>query len=523
MNLGKYQTGDLIGRGGMSSVYRGRDVLLGRDVAIKVLKTSLAGEDGPDYLDSSARFLNEAKITGRLQHPSIVTLFDFGTTAENETYIVMEFVEGQSLRHHLGKLTKEQIGEILRGVASGLDYAHQNGVIHRDVKPSNLLLTSAGNPKILDFGIALAAGTGNSRLTQTGIVVGSPDYMAPEQVSGAALSAAADQFALAVVTFELLTGKLPFAGSSGMTMMATMTAILMQPPLDALTLNPTLGEKSIAVLLRALSKQPEERFASCSEFVDSLLGALRTSEDWRPFSADQSGRVVDQAEAGANLKGRLAADISGPSRTQTLVATRTRLNLPITVGLSVVGAGVTPPDYSFTQALGSPGPFFGSGESHFHEIKSKLNFYQEQLQKEYDALIQQMRTTYVLWLVAVTLAFLVLVMGVVLFLLHQTTGGAVTTASSAMLYFLQRIFQQREDMYRKSAEAKRSTVEYGNQWALVIQTIQGMEDPKERILRESRLVETLTEQLGMRSSSSVASVPSRRVRRPARPDKGLPG
>jgi serine/threonine protein kinase len=490
MNLGKYETVSLIGQGGMSTVYRGRDALIRRDVAIKLLKTPT----GTDNLDVATRFLSEARITALLQHPSIVTLFDFGTTPDNQTYIVMEFVEGRSLRHHLGKLTSEQFGKILRGVALGLDYAHAKGVVHRDVKPSNLLLTPTGDPKILDFGIAVLTGGSETANTQTGIVVGTPDYLAPEQVSGAAITASVDQFALAVVGFELLTGKRPFAGE---TMMETMTSILMHQPKDALALNPTLGSECVAVMERALSKRPQERFANCTEFAESLLTALSRNAGWQPFLAEpspptpgSSGKALDATAASAFMVSESAQ-------------TRTKLNLPVTVGLSVVAAGAAPTDYSFTQAVAAQGPFFVSGESHFQEVKSKLNFYQTQLQKEYDALIQQMRTTYLLWLVAVSMAFVVLLLGVVLFLLHQTTGGAVTTASSAMLYFLQRVFQQREDAYRKAAEAKRSTVEYGNQWALVIQTIQGMEDAKERVLRESRLVEALTDQLRGRAKAAA--------------------
>ena len=500
MNLGKYETVDVIGEGGMSTVYRGREVLLGREVAIKLLKTPT----GADYLDVAARFLNEAKITGLLQHPSIVTLFDFGNTAENQTYIVMEFVVGRSLKRHLGRLTVEQVGIVLKGVAQGLDYAHSKGVIHRDIKPSNLLLTPTGNPKILDFGIAVFAGKDTSRLTQTGTVVGTPDYLAPEQVSGATITEATDQFALAVVAFELLTGRRPFAGA---TMTEAMTSILMQPPADALSLNPTLGSGCVAVLRRALSKRPQERYTTCLEFVESLLSALSRSAGWRPFMAEQTAPAP--APAGKATDTRSFTALVSATMVSETVATDTRVNLPVTVGLSRVGAGEAPADYSFTQAFAAAGPFFVNGEAHFHEIKSKLDFYQEQLRKEYEALIQQMRTTYVLWLVAVSLAFVVLLAGVVLFLLHQTTGGAITTASSAMLYFLQRVFQQREDAYRTAAEAKRSTVEYGNQWALVIQTIQGMEDPKERVLREGRLVEAMTDHLRGRA----VAVPQRRGRR----------
>ncbi len=473
----------------MSTVYRGEDTVLGRAVAIKVLR--LTSESDP--LDLTARFLSEAKITALLHHPSIVTLFDFGTTAENKTYIVMEYVEGRSLRHHLGKLTNQQFGEILMGAAMGLDYAHSHGVVHRDVKPSNLLVTLTGRPKILDFGIALMSGGDSSRITQTGIVVGTPDYLSPEQISGGVITPAADQFALAAVTFELLTGRRPFTGA---TMTETMAAVITQPPLSALGQNGTLGKACDEVLRKALSKRPQDRFPTCSDFADALLGALGTSSGWRPYSGSAPSENLPEAPTAASPRTVAAA--------ARLAETQTRIDMQATVGISTIGSSGETAGYSFTQAIGSAGPFFGSGEAHFREIKSKLSFYQEQLQGEYDALIRQMRTTYILWLIAVSLAFCVLLAGVVLFLLHQTTGGSVTTASSAMLYFLQRVFHEREDAYRKAAEAKRNTVEYGNQWSLVIQTIQGMEDPGQRVLREGQLVETLTDHLRGRGKAVAA-------------------
>ena len=494
MKLGKYETVTVIGQGGMSTVYRGLDTIIGREVAIKVLRA----QAGSDELDLSARFLNEAKISGRLLHPSIVTIFDFGTTSENQTYIVMEFVEGRSLAHHLGHLNAEQFTRILRGAAQALDYAHSKGIVHRDIKPSNMLLTSSGDPKILDFGIALLTGSAGNRITQTGIVVGTPYYLSPEQVSGAPITPAADQFALAVVAFELLTGKKPFSGE---TMYEAMSSIVMQPPGDAGSLNPTLGNASKPVLERGLAKKPGDRFATCADFAEALLDALARSVAWRPFQGGEASTLRAPGPVAVSSPVAAAASATAASRQST----HTRIDMPMTVGLSVVGADAAPADFSFTRVVAA-GPFFGSGEAHFQEIRSKLNFYQEQLEKECDALMKQSRVTYVLWVVTVSLAFVVLLLGVVLFLFHQTASGAVTTASSAMLYFLHRIFQQREDVYRKAADAKRATVEYGNQWALVIQTIQGMEDPRERVLREARLVEAMTDRLhGGRSSVSQRS------------------
>ena len=482
--IGKYEVVDLIGEGGMSTVFRGRDPRIGRDVAIKVLKTL----KGTDNLDLATRFSHEARITGQLMHPSIVTIFDFDITPENQTYIVMELIDGRSVRHHLGRLAPDQIDKILRGMASGLDYAHSRSVIHRDIKPSNLMITATGDVKILDFGIArmLAASEG---ITQSGMVVGTPAYLAPEQVSGTAITTAVDQFALAVVAFELLTGNKPFDGG---TIHEQMTAILMQQPTDALSLNPTLGSGCMAVLQRALAKKPQDRFGTCSEFVEALLGSLSSNVGWRPFLIRTSPTSPVLAHEPIR---QISVESPDPSRTL--------IDLPLTVGLSKIEAEPEPAGFSFTQAVAVAGPYFGSGQAHFREIKNSLSFYQNQLQKEYDVLIGQMRTTYILWLVTVSMSFLVLLVSVSLFLMHQIAGGAITTVSSAMLYFLQRVFQQREDAYRTAADAKRNNVEYGNQWALVIQTIQGMEDPKERVIREGELVKALTDRLRARDDKAL--------------------
>jgi predicted Ser/Thr protein kinase len=491
MKFGRYELGAVLGQGGMATVYKGRDTVIERDVAIKVLNPNHGGDPGA----LAARLVNEAKISGRLQNPSIVTIFDSGTTPDNQTYIVMEFVEGRPVDE---AVTQENFERILRGAAAGLDYAHSKGVVHRDIKPSNLLLTGSGEVKILDFGIATLADSPELRTTMAGTALGTPYYMSPEQISGGTVTAAADQFALAVVAFELLTGSTPWGGESAFEIVAS---IVTQPPRDALSLNATLGQGCTAVLEKALGKKPQDRFASCAEFAESLLDALRRRPGWRlAGSADLSAvapaplarRATGQ---GAPATAARAAEAAGAGPDSV----RTRVNMPVTVGLSLVGAESAPAGFSFTQVVAT-GPLMGPVPGNFQDVRKKMDFYRDQLQKEYDSLNIQMRVTYFLWLIAVSLSFLVLLAGVVLLLMHQTTSGTVTAASSALLYFLQRMFHQREDAYRRAMDEKRSTVDYGNQWALVIQTIQGMEDPKERILREGRLVEALTDKLREKGS-----------------------
>ena len=490
----------------MATVYRGRDTLIDREVAIKLLKVPQTA----DYLDISERFLHEARAGGKLLHRSIVTVFDFGTTDDNQTYIVMEFVEGSSVARHLGKLSSAQFARILKGVASGLDYAHSKEIIHRDIKPSNLLVTSAGDAKITDFGVALSIGA-SRKLTQTGLVVGTPRYLSPEQASGGTITAASDQFALAAVAFELLTGQSAFEGA---TLLETVASIVMQPPRSATELNPSLGSNCLPVFTKAFAKNHSERFPSCIDFSNALIEALDLTPDWHPFLQSSPSATMPPPPVPAPAQQRSTTVSAGhpitvPSSTieKPEPPTHTRIDMPMTVGMTMIGASPAPAEFSFTRIM-PQGSFFRSETDHFEEVKNSLNFYRKQLQAEYDALISQMKTTYYLWIATVSLSFLVLVTGIILFLFHQITSGAVTTVSSGLLFFVQKIFQQREDFYRKAAEAKRATVDYGNQWALVIQTIQGMEDRKERSVRQSRLVEALTEKLG---SVKIPRRPQERV------------
>jgi serine/threonine-protein kinase len=218
----KYRIDMALGKGGMGAVYRARDVRLDRDVALKVVRAELLGHG-----DSRRRFRREAQIVAKLQHPSIVSIFDYGTFADGGAYLVMELVRGEDLRQRLkreGPLPPVQMARLLTAVCAGIEAAHSEGILHRDLKPENILLTPRdGEVKVLDFGVAklLQADTGTAdvsdrgtMLTMEGMVVGTPAYMAPEQLRAQAVDARTDVFSLGVIAYEMVTGTLPFGGGS---------------------------------------------------------------------------------------------------------------------------------------------------------------------------------------------------------------------------------------------------------------------------------------------------------------------
>ncbi len=265
--LGRYELEQLIGRGGMGEVYRAHDTLLGRTVAIKVFRAP-EGVAAAETASHRERLLREAQAAARLSHPNIVSVFDFAEEAD-VAYIVMELVEGETLDALLARTgTPLPPGEAVRIVAAAaraLDYAHAHSIIHRDIKPANIMILPTGEVKIADFGIAKF--TGASSLTLTGMVMGTPYYMAPEQVMAQTLSGHIDQFALAAVAYTMLTGQKPFAAD---TLPSLVNQILHSEPPPASTLNPLISRRTDAAIMKGMAKNPAERFKDCSDFAGAI-------------------------------------------------------------------------------------------------------------------------------------------------------------------------------------------------------------------------------------------------------------
>lgn len=262
--LGRYNIIGELGQGAMGTVYKAVDPLIDRIVAIKTINLSLALDEKDEY---ESRFYQEAKAAGRLSHPNIVTIYDVGKSGEI-AYIAMEFLQGRELRTVLNdgkRMPVEQVINIVTQVAQGLAYAHEHGIVHRDVKPSNIMIVRDGHVKITDFGIARMASA--AVRTQTGMVLGSPKYMSPEQVVGKLTDQRSDIFSLGVMLYEMLTGQAPFAGEN---INAIMYQTLNSVPPPPSTLSADVPEMLNFIVAKALAKKLEHRYQDAKEFAADL-------------------------------------------------------------------------------------------------------------------------------------------------------------------------------------------------------------------------------------------------------------
>src|SRR5438552_3498134 len=265
--LGQYEILNMLGKGGMAVVYRARQASMDRDVAVKVIGGDLA--ENPDFV---ARFEREGKLIARLKHPHILPVYDFGRD-EDLLFLVMELVEGGSLDQKLrnSAMPAPQAALMFAQIASALNYAHDQGIIHRDLKPNNILLDQSNNPYLTDFGIAKMMQDNTARLTATGVAMGTPSYMAPEQWRGENVDARTDIYALGIMLYEMLTGDLPFKGDTPYALMYKHFDAAAPSPR---TLHPELPDSVGEVINKALAKKQDDRYASASLMAQDLTAAL---------------------------------------------------------------------------------------------------------------------------------------------------------------------------------------------------------------------------------------------------------
>jgi len=298
--LGRYAIQSELGRGAMGVVYKATDTALERTVAVKTVNMALE-RDGADRYE--ARFYQEARAAGSLNHPNIVTVYDVGKEG-NVAYMAMEFIEGQELRSLLAEgraLPVSQAVSIAAQVAEGLAYAHQHGVVHRDIKPANIMVLTDGPVKITDFGIARMRAS-NDELTQSGMMLGSPKYMSPEQVIGKRADHRSDIFSLGVILYETLTGSAPFSGEN---VTALMYQIVNFAPPAPSAVNPAVPELLNFIVAKMLAKPLEERYQSAPELANDLRNCERQIAS--PAAVTQPLRPLGLGTAGLATAGGLAA------------------------------------------------------------------------------------------------------------------------------------------------------------------------------------------------------------------------
>jgi serine/threonine-protein kinase len=306
----RYELGPALGYGGMSEVHGGRDVRLGRDVAIKVLRADLARD--PQF---QIRFQREAQNAAALNHPAIVAVYDTGETWADDIplpYIVMEYVAGRTLRDIVktgGPMDPYRVCEVVADVCSALDFSHRHGIIHRDVKPANVMITPSGAVKVMDFGIARALSDAQPAMTQTAAVIGTAQYLSPEQARGEQVDARSDVYSTGCVLFELLTGQPPFTGDSPV---AVAYQHVREDPKAPSELNPAVPPSLDAITLKALAKNPFNRYQTAGEMRDDLIRALQGEPVDAPLVMSDDERTDYMNQTGPTQAVRPAA-YGGPA------------------------------------------------------------------------------------------------------------------------------------------------------------------------------------------------------------------
>ena len=314
---GRYEVGDLLGRGGMAEVHRGRDSRLGRTVAVKVLRSDLARD--PTF---QARFRREAQSAAALNHPSVVAVYDSGedTTPDGVAapYIVMEHVEGRTLRQLLAggrTLPWQEALRITSGVLAALAYSHRAGIVHRDIKPANVMVTPQGDIKVMDFGIARAMADSAATMTQTQAVIGTAQYLSPEQARGETVDARSDIYSTGCLLFELLTGRPPFVADSPV---AVAYQHVGETPLAPSSYTPSVPHEIDAVVLHALVKDRAGRYQSADDFRADVDAALAG----RPISAAALGTAGGRSAAAGATQAFAGGTAAGATQTLPVVEER---------------------------------------------------------------------------------------------------------------------------------------------------------------------------------------------------------
>lgn len=474
--FGKYEVVREIGRGGMGVVYLALDRTLNRHVAIKSLHAHLVGDES--FME---RFLREARAMARLQHENIIAIFSV-ESEHNSPVMIMEYFESQSLRYVLreGSRTLGQVLKMAIQIAEALDYAHSQGIVHRDVKPGNVLIAKSGKVKLADFGIAAALD--ESSITASGQVIGSPVYMAPEQARGDRLDRRTDLYSLGILMYELLAGKSPYRSLSNTVVLGHLLKGGDDLKLEFPQSIPTAVRSIVQRLIR---KDPAQRFPDAATLVSALQAVLAD------MSPDQGADTLIESDPATNVAIEDALERSDvPPR-------HARSGVPPGEATQISWRK-EPTGFFEVSSVFRATDFFSDDSARFKKILENFQFYREQLGSEYETLLRQARTTYVLWCICTSLGFFVVLAGIIAMLMGLLKEGLITVAAGTTVYFIQKIFHEREDHYRALATQKREHLQYGDQWLLAIQTIDAINDPQQKRRSQARLVQVLTDKLKAR-------------------------
>jgi serine/threonine protein kinase len=453
---GRYLVDQEIGAGGISTVYLARDLqAFGRNVVVKVLQKEFEQDE---YIVK--KFRQEAEALSRVDHPNVVSIHGRGELDGGRPYIILQYVKGTSLRDIIapGGIDLERAATIIRWVAHALTATHEAGVLHRDLKPENVMLQPFGDEErvvVIDFGIAQVKDSVIGRTTSVTSTVGTLYYMSPEQLGGEELTPASDTYALGIIAYELVTGRQPFAPRTAYQLLDEQRAGVAVSPGE---LRPELPAPAQDAILRALSFDPAERQPRTRDFGNELYRSL-SDPTTRPLGGE-----------------------TGELR-----------HYEFRVDEMIVRESM--PTGYMSAVFPTTSVFFKEDSKRFDKIEETFKFYQENLNTEFQRLSKQADVTFILWCCCVFLGFCILITGLILMFYGKLAAGTVNIASTGLIYFIQKIFQQREDQFRELASKKRKHLEYGNKWLMVIQTIDAIADPVEKRKQQAALVSALINKL----------------------------
>lgn len=496
-HVASFKIEDLIAEGGAASVWLAQDLRLGRKLALKLYDTTHTSNVAVE------RFSREAMLLSRVSHPSIVTVYDVGRW-EKYLFIAMEYVDGVDLGAIIGwgRVRLSWAVRVSLEIAKALQYAHEADLIHRDVKPGNILVESASDrSKLADFGLARGLPT-LPTITSVAAPMGTPQYMAPEQFAGCEAGPWTDIYCLGATLYHLCTNVTARPASEVTTIgdwvkQSRLAESGTPTPIQELRSDiPAALSSHIGDML---SPAIEDRPDSLHPLIDllSLLSRELTSVGGSTLH-DRAIEVsftanVDEPDQSPGSQAVPNGMRSAPPNSEHKEVQPAHHPPASAGGLTVMA--VKPSKGFFEQAVFPKTQFFRDDVDRYDRIRETLEFYRTHLNCEYVSLLRQASTTHRLWLLCVVTGFLVLLSGIVAVLLDRVQQGVITVVSSTIVYFIQKLFQQREDYYREQAASKNSHLVYGNQWLLVIQSIDSITDQDEKTRRQARLVEVLTDKL----------------------------